>query len=237
LDGQLAEAHAALGHVMVQGARDWKGGELQYHRALKLQPNYAQAVFWLANNCAFQGRLYDALAYGRQARSMEPMSVPFAANVGMLEYYARDFAAARATLSPLVQAMPDYPLARRFLARLLMVQGEAREALALLDGREAEYAPGGHSDVGRALAVDGQKRAARREVEGLERLGEEGFGVGYDLALILTALGEREPALAALERAVSDGSQMIGFMNSDPGFDPIRTEPRFKAVSHHLALG
>jgi DNA-binding winged helix-turn-helix (wHTH) protein/TolB-like protein/tetratricopeptide (TPR) repeat protein len=237
LDGQLAEAQASLGHVMVQGGRDWKGGEIQYLRALKLQPNYAQAVFWLANNCAFQGRLRDALAYGRQTQTMEPMSVVFAANVGMLEYYARDFAAARATLSPLVQAMPNYPLARRFLARLLMVQGETREALALLDGREAEYAPGCHSDMGRALAVDGQRQAARREVDRLERLGEDGFGVGYDIALILTALGEREPALAALERSLADGSQMVGFMNSEPGFDPIRTEPRFKAVSRHLGLG
>jgi len=236
LDGQLAEAHAALGHVMVQADRDWKGGERLYRLALALKPRYAQAVMWLANNHCYQGRIRDALAAAQQAQALEPMSVTFAANVGMIRYFARDFAAAHDQLASLVEAAPQFAVARHHLARVHMARGDASKALALLEGY-SQRAPGSLSNLGRALALNGKVDAARRELAGLEALGEQGFGVGYDVALIWTALGEHEQALSALERAVGDGSQTIGFMNSEPGLDPIRDHPRFRAVSQRLGLG
>jgi hypothetical protein len=119
----------------------------------------------------------------------------------------------------------------------MMAQGNARAALALLHGHENEHAPGSFADLGRALALDGQENAARAEVARVEALGQQGFGVGYDLAIIKTALGDLDGALAALERGVADKSQIIGFLNSDPGLDPLRNEPRFRAVSRQLGLG
>ena len=237
LDAQLAEAQSALGHVMVQADHDWKGGDRQYRAALALQPTYGQAVFWMANNQANQGRLRDALAQAQLAQSIEPMSVAFAANVGLIQYLARDYPAARERLATLVDTAPQYAMARRLLVRVLLMQGEAGKALALLQGHETDRTPGSFSDVGRALALDGQNEAARAEITRVEALGAQGFGVGYDLALMWSALGEYAPALDALERGVDDGSQLIGFLNSEPGLDPIRQEPRFRAVSQRLGLG
>ena len=197
LDGQLAEAHAALGHILVQGERDWKGGEVQYRRALALKPTYGQAIFWLANNHCYQGRIADALVEGERAQAMEPMSVTFAANVGMLEFYARDYDSARARLTNLVEAVPQSSVARRHLVHLLLTLGEGRGALDLLHGHETEPAPGGMADVCRALAFDGQIDAARREVDRIEALGSQGFGVGYDLAMIALAFKDHARALDA----------------------------------------
>jgi hypothetical protein len=61
--------------------------------------------------------------------------------------------------------------------------------------------------------------------------------VGFDHALLLAALGENAKALEALERAVRDGSQMIGFLNAEPGLDPLRQQPRFLAVARAIGLG
>lgn len=237
LDGALAEAQAALGHVLVQADRNWRGGEALYRRALKLKPAYGQAVFWLANNCCYQGRLDDALAYAQQSQSLEPLSVAFAANVGLIQYYARQFDDAQRRLAHLVETVPQYALARRFLARVLMTRGDADGALALLAGHENDYAPGARADLGRALAIRGDVDGARREIARVEELGARGFGVGNELALIHAALGSHDDALSALERGASDGSQTIGFLNSEPGFDAIRQHDRFKAVSRKLGLG
>jgi TolB-like protein/Flp pilus assembly protein TadD len=236
LDPDLAEAQASLGHVMVQGDRDWKGGEAQYRKALALNSTYAQAVFWLGNLLCMRGDIPAALGYVRQAQAMEPVSVVFAANVGWIQYFARDFAGARATLSHLVETLPNYPLARRFLARVMMAQGDLAPAFELLRGREGERAPGWIGDVGRLLALDGQHETARREIARIEALGEQGFGVGYDLALIHAAMGASDEALRAVERGVADGSQAIGFINSEPQFDGIRNDPRFTAASRALQL-
>jgi hypothetical protein len=78
---------------------------------------------------------------------------------------------------------------------------------------------------------------ARAEVDRVRALGERGFGVAFDLALIHLELGDRDAALAELERAVGDHSQMLGYLNVEPALDPIRGDPRFRAVSRLIGLG
>jgi tetratricopeptide (TPR) repeat protein len=236
LDGQLSEAHASLGHVATQFDRDWREGERLYRLALGLRPTYAQAVMWLANNHLMQGRLAEALSEARQAQLLEPMSLTFAANVGMVLSYARRLDAALEQLTGLVEAAPESPVARHHLARLHVFRGEPAAAIRLLEGFTAR-APGGLANLGRAYALAGRTDDARAQVAQLQALGAGSFGAGYDLALIHAALGEREPALAALERALTDHSQMVGFINVDPGFDGLREEPRFRAVVDQLGLG
>jgi len=236
LDGQLSEAHASLGHVATQFDRDWREGERLYRHALGLRPNYGQAVMWLANNHLMQGRIPEALAEARQAQLLEPMSLTFAANVGMVLSYAGRLDAALDQLEGLVEAAPDSPVARHHLARLHVFRGEPDRAIRLLEGFAAR-APGGLANLGRAYALAGRTDDARAEIARLQGLGAQGFGVGYEIALIYATLGERESALAALETALTDHSQMVGFINVDPGFALLRNEPRFRDVVDQLGLG
>jgi tetratricopeptide (TPR) repeat protein len=235
LDGQLSEAHASLGHVATQFDRDWREGERLYRHALGLRPNYGQAVMWLANSHLMQGRIPEALAEARQAQLLEPMSLTFAANVGMVLSYAGRLDAAVDQLAGLVEAAPESPVARHHLARLRVFRGEPEEAIRLLEGFAAR-APGSLANLGRAYALAGRSEDARAEIARLQGLGEQGFGVGFEIALIYATLGERESALGALESALTDHSQMVGFINVDPGFDGIRDEPRFRAVVERLGL-
>jgi tetratricopeptide (TPR) repeat protein len=236
LDDQLAEAHASLGHVATQFDRDWREGERIYRHALELRPSYAQAVMWLANSHLMQGRIPEALSGARQAQLLEPMSLSFAANVGMVLSFAGRLDTAYEQLASLVEAAPAAALPRHHLARVHIFRGEPERAVRLLEGFTAR-APGSLSNLGRAYAAAGRFEEARAEIEGLGALGKQGFGVEYDIALILAALDEHEPALAALEAALIDHSQMIGFLNVDPGFGNLRTDPRFRAVVQRLGLG
>jgi len=233
----LPEAVATMGHIMVQGRRDWRGGERMYRRALDTKPDYAQCRMWLANDCAFQGRLREGLTEARGAQDLEPWSRTFVANVGLILYFLRDYAAARAQLDPLVEVEPEFPLARHHLARVLLMSGAPERAVSLLTGRGMADVAGGLSTLARAYVATGQRELAEVEVQRLEEKGARGIGVGFDLALIHAALGDRSRALHAIERAENDGSQMMGFLNSEPGLDLIRNDPRFRAVSRGVGLG
>ncbi len=236
LDPQLGEAHAALGHVLVQFDRDWQGGEQLYRRALSLKPAYAQATLWLANNCLFQGRHAEALREGQHAQSLEPTSFAFASNVGMIRYFMRDYDTAIAQLASIVEAAPAAELPRRHLARIHIARRDGEAALKLIE-HLPDVGPGWFGDRGRAYATLGRVDEARAELAKLETLARRGFGVGYEAALVHVALGDNDATLASLERALRDCSQMIGFLNSEPAFDPVRDEPRFRAVSKALNLG
>jgi tetratricopeptide (TPR) repeat protein len=236
LDEQLSEAHASLGHVATQFDRDWREGERLYRHALGLRPTYAQAVMWLANNYLMQGRIPEALAEARQAQLLEPMSLTFAANIGFVLSYAGRLDAALEQLAGLVEAAPESPVVRHHLARLHVFRGEPAAAIRLLEGSTGR-APGSFANLGRAYALAGRVDDARTEIARLHELGAQGFGVGYDIALIYATLRERELTLAALERALTDHSQMVGFINVDPGFALLREEPRFRAVVDRLGLG
>ena len=236
LDDRLADAHASLGHVATQFDRDWREGERIYRIALGLRPSYAQAVMWLANNHLMQGRIPEALSEARHAQLLEPLSLSFAANVGMVLGFAGRLDTAYTQLAGLIEAAPDSPLLRHHLARIHIFRREPERALRLLEGFTAR-APGSFSNLGRAYAGADRVADAHAEIAKLRQLGAQGFGVAYDIALIHAALGERELALAALEAAVDDHSQMIGFLNVDPGLGGLRDEPRFRAVSRQLGLG
>jgi len=235
LDDQLAEAHAALGHYAVQFERNWQEGERLYRKALGLRPTYAQAVMWLANLHMMQGRTPQALSEGRQAQLLEPMSPTFAANNGLLLTYAGRLDTAQEQLQGLLESMPDFPLARHHLARVHILRNDPQAAIRLLEGF-APRAPMGLPNLGRAYVLAGRIDDARAELAKLQALGAQGIGVGFYIAMILATLGEREPALAALEAGLTDHSQQMGWINTDPVFDPLRAEPRFKAVVERLGL-
>jgi len=49
-------------------------------------------------------------------------------------------------------------------------------------------------------------------------------------------LGEQDRAIEWLDRAVTERSYGVGGINSDPIFDPLRSNPRFKKLLRRIGL-
>ena len=52
----------------------------------------------------------------------------------------------------------------------------------------------------------------------------------FNLALVYLGLGDHARALDNLEQALAADSQMMAWIGRDAMFDPLRSEPRFKAL-------
>ena len=233
---KLPAAHLAMGHVVTQYDRDLKAGRVHYHEALKLNPVFAQALAFMALNLTQSGNVTAASETIRKAQALEPANFAFLALSGFIRYFARDYGEAERELSRLVEAAPQAALPRQFLARVMLARGKGAEAQRLLEGHN-DPAPGAGSNLARAHAQTGNVQAAVAEIVRLESRGSVGYGVGFDLALIHLELGDRDRALAALARGVDDHSQMQGYLNVEPALDPVRDDPRFRAISRRLGLG
>jgi len=235
LDPTLPDAHMAMGHVSTQFDRNFASGRGHYLRALQLDPGFARAMVQMALNVCQTGDLAGAREYIRRAQAREPGSIAINAVSGWIAYHARAFEEAERELSRIVEAAPDATLPRHFLARSMLAQKRGGEVVRLLEGR-SEPAPTSFSNLGRAYAQAGNAAGARAEIDRLEALGARGFGVGFDLALLHLELGEGDRALAALERGVDDLSQTQGYINVEPALDPLRAEPRFRAIVRRTGL-
>jgi hypothetical protein len=80
----------------------------------------------------------------------------------------------------------------------------------------------------------GRRDDALREIERLEARGREGYGVGYDEAVIYVALGELDHGCETLARAVDDHSLLLGWMRLDPRIDPLRDRQCFADVEKRV---
>jgi DNA-binding winged helix-turn-helix (wHTH) protein/TolB-like protein/thioredoxin-like negative regulator of GroEL len=233
LQPELAAAHGALAHVLVQYERRYWEGEQEYLRALRLDPADANMWMRLALVRAMLGGLDEAQGDMARAGDLEPMNLAYATNLGLILYLKRDFAAASRELQRVLELEPSFDSARALLGRVLLAQGDVDGAIRAFR-QQRRPVPGGDGDLGRAYAKAGHREQALSEIERLQNRGADGFGVAYDIAGIYAALGAVPQACEALQRALGDHSQLIGFLSSDPAMDPLRNEACLAAVQRQL---
>ena len=61
-------------------------------------------------------------------------------------------------------------------------------------------------------------------------------GFCYEVAKLRTLLGDKEQALAWLEKSYESKEFLLPFFNADPNFDGLRSEPRFRAILRRMNL-
>ena len=231
LDGNLAEAHSALGGVLFFGDRDFRDGEMNFRRAIELNPSYAVAHEWLAILLAELGRDAEALEHVEIAVALNPLEATMYQARGMVHYYAKRFADAALSERRALELQPSLPLARSLLVKSLTLGGDARSALVVCDGG----APSADGDVALACVVaasrvgDRARTAAMRASLEAQRPLPEAV-----LAQIDAALEDHPAAFARLNRLAARGN-LPPALAFDPLFEPLRRATEWPALAPALA--
>jgi len=121
----------------------------------------------------------------------------------------------------------------------LVAMGRPAAAIRELEiaGRQAT----GHNSrmeafLGYAYAAAGRASDARGVLKELEAHRQDQYVSWYGIALIHDALGEKAPALAALQRAFEDRAVEFGLHEQYAPFKTIAAEPAFQAVIRKVGL-
>jgi TolB-like protein/DNA-binding winged helix-turn-helix (wHTH) protein len=235
LNEGLAEAHLAMAAVN-SFAWEWAAAEREHRRAIELNPNLAKAhrsyMFYLI----IQGRHDEALAEGKRARELDPLS-PNASTAPVYELLlARQFDQAIEAAKKLLEQDQSNPDLHALVGYTYKRKGQYREAIAAYqeaiklgdDSRDTQIYLGG------AYAKTDEPEKTRVILKQLEAGKEYVSPVG--LAILYAALGERERALALLERAYSAHDQQLIWLGIDMGFDSLRSEPRFQDLLRRVGV-
>lgn len=203
LDEGLAEAHATLGFVALISGPKWKRSDLEFRRALALDPNDSTTHQWLAFYLLFADRGEEALAEIGLARQLDPLSAVINGSEGHILYATRHFAEARIALGRSIELAPDYGRPHATMALLEMQTGhptealeQARIALALTQDDTANI-----GEAGYVLARTGHAAEARALLATLTDADRRGGKAFIYAAMIEVGLGERDRALDTLNSA------------------------------------
>jgi len=232
LDDGLGHGHAALANIYMFFDRDFAKAEAELDLARRSDPGYGRVWHTQALLRAFQGRMPEALEAMQRARQLEPMTLLYGTNYGLLLYEARRYDEAIAQAKLLLSSQPRLDQVRTVLIRALVAKGDLEAALAQLPLRVNERPT--LSDAGLVYAHAGRVDEARAEIARIERIGKEGYGVAFDVALLQTALGDLPAACASLNRAIADHSLRLLYMRLETAMDPLRGEACFKEVERKL---
>jgi serine/threonine-protein kinase len=238
LDDTLPEAHVWMGVVHIWYDYDWNGAEKEFQRAIELAPNFAPAHEYYGIYLYTVGRTEESLAEGKRALQLDPLSSEVAANVGAIFYYTRQNDLAIDTLRKPLETDPDYWLARMFLGLSYEAKGDLPRAIAeLRKSSESEtnmfWSVG---ELGHAYAVSRNNREAEKILKLLEDRSQQSYISPYIFAEVYAGLGDKEKALASLEKAFEERSGILTFLKVDPEFESLHSEPRFKNLLGRMGL-
>ncbi len=216
LDPMLAEAHDALGIMYARDAQ-WEQSETSFRRSLQLDPNSSGArgdlVLYLLLPL---GRIEEAVAKARRAGKTDPLS----------DGVQRILRTALFSAGRLNEAIAHCP---KPCAEALVLQGKAAEAIPILEAQfNGRLSAVGAGLLGRAYALAGRPEEAEKMAAMQWR--------PFEQAAIFTALGDKDRAFEALERAIPFGPVRLGRDLTYAEFAPLRGDPRVKALRKKVGL-
>ena len=91
--------------------------------------------------------------------------------------------------------------------------------------------------LGHAYATSGRQVEALKILDELSGMSKREYVSPYDLSIIYMGLGDKNRAIEQLSKAYEDRAGWIIYLNVEPVFDPIRSDPRFAELVRRLKLG
>jgi TolB-like protein/Tfp pilus assembly protein PilF len=236
LDPNTASAYIAVGVANSIRFR-WPEADQALRRALVLAPGNAEAVNQYAQFLAAVGQLEPSLSEIERAQQLDPLSpIIGVIHAGALAALRRDDAA-EAQIKSVLAAHPEFQAAHNWAAsqyidRKMYPEAETQlRLLAKLSGQNEDA----KELLARGMADPTQRVAAVNSLE----TSPENANIRQDAiwyAFYLVSLGERDRALDELEIYADKHNSGFTAWLWNRGFDPLRNDPRFKAVLAKLAL-
>ena len=223
-----AEAHASAGLVLWVYGWDWDGAEVEFRRAIALNPGYATAHQWRAYSLASRGRFDEAIASAQRAQALDPLSLSLMTDLGEIHMWAGRYDRAVVHIREALELEPNFALAHNMLGMTYLKQGRAEEAVPELErAAQLEDEPRMLTTLGYGYARAGRTDDALRIRDRLAALAKTRYVSPFALAVVDTGLGRADSAFVELERAYGEHSDTMAILRTYPLFESLRSDPRF----------
>ena len=235
IDESDGSGHAALGGIELYFDWNFEGARRRIERAVPLNPHDSMVRHLYADYFMIHGRLDESLEQVQLGRSYDPMS-RLANMVVMFHTLAtRRYDDVIAETRRVLQLFPDATWVHGTRADALWYQHRYEEALA-----EQRLTLGGDSEAWRTFEQAFRRGGPRAAMKArAERLAPAAAGTVASYMAVAAAYadaGERDAAMAWLEKAYAVRLPQLLHVPADPAFDGMRDDPRFEALMRKIGI-
>jgi adenylate cyclase len=154
---------------------------------------------------------------------------------GAARLYARRFDEAIAKLKETIQLNPNYPVSHGRLSGAHAAKGMCKESVEEAIQARTLY---GERDRAQALqhglSAGGCRGALQSEIQDLEEKAKREYVTPVDLAFDYTQLGDKDRAIAWLEKGFDAHASDMLSLKVEPLYDPLRSDPRFQDLLRRM---
>ena len=247
IDETLAEGHTIL--ASIAAADDWNfaEAELEFRRALDLNPNYATAHKWYAESLTYVGRFDEALLEMHKAQELDPLSLIGNVTAGYILIRAQKYDEAIVQLRHVVDVDRNFHLAHSSLRdayeykHMFLEAIEENGAAAMAGGRPAQQARKEAVILRKAYKNEGEAGYWRVRVQLAEEHMRQGKVINYDESLYRMAtfyahLGDVDSAVSFLQQALEQRDIALVYIRTSPEFRELRSDPRIVDIMRQVGF-
>jgi TolB-like protein/Tfp pilus assembly protein PilF len=228
----LAEAYASLGWALTHHDFEFVQAEQAFERSIELNSRYATAHEWFGMLLGGLGRFDEAMAEFAKAVRLDPLAPVIHIAWAWIYFHARRYEEALEQSDRTLELDPSFLPSCYLLGTVQMFKGNEEFSIAAYRrGVEASSgAPSYLGGLGWAYANAGRKADARSVLADLCEMRKQRYVMATNMALIHAGLGEKEEALGWLEQGFEERAAWMVYLNTDPRYDSLRSEPRFQKL-------
>ncbi|HEX9128892.1 MAG TPA: protein kinase [Gemmatimonadaceae bacterium] len=235
LDSTLVEVHTALAFIALFFDGDRARARQELETALRLDDRNAPAHLFRAWYFVSTDSASAAIAEGRRAVDLDPFSA--LNNTRLISFlvlggrYDEALVQARKTF----ERDPNFAGLGQELARVYTQLGRCDEALAVLTHTADQPVPLLRGVRGYTYARCNHRAQAVAELDHLRSQIRDGdYASHYSLAVVEAGLGNKDQALADLEKAAVGG--LILTIELEPAWASLHSDPRFIALTRKMGF-
>jgi serine/threonine protein kinase len=231
LDENSAEAHLSLA-LADYVSWNFPETESELHKALALGPSLAFAHLVSSWFNLTECRVSDDLAESKRAVELDPLSLFYQQQYALSYFEVRNPTAMLKEADRLLELDPHTPLAPTIKALAYEQLGDIKEAVDWwVKGQQWRDHEDHANGLKEAYEKSGYRGFLKKQLEYREAAADH-IGAAYDYA----KLGDKDAAIAALEKSALENRSSMLFIRCDPELDGIRSDPRFADLVRRIGL-
>ena len=224
-------AHALTGMIKFQFRCDRPGAEKELSRALELNPNDMAALDYHSYYLLEMGRTDEAIAEKKRVLEDAPVSLGTSAELGLYYLEAGRNDEAIEQLQKTLELDPNFPSALTRLGKAYANKEKYDQAVVEIKKAIAlDATPGRLGTLGDVYVRWGKTEEALEVIQELKNMSNKRYVEPILIAQIYARLGEKDKALFWFEKVKKEDQPDT----SDPAFDGLRSDPRFKLMEARL---